>query len=335
VSGLASAAGGLRAPRLRDADRILLVLASGVAASLLVARLGGVGQSAAAQNFVVVFTAIVVEALPFVLLGALVSALLEVVVPERAFARVARLPVKLQVPGVVAGALAFPVCECGSVPVARRLILKGVHPAAGIAFMLAAPIVNPVVVVSTAVAYQGNHQAQMVAGRLVLGLTLAVVVGWVIGQGGAGQLLEQREASHEHAHAGGRARRVVDHLVGDVLFMGRFLVAGAALAAALQTAVPQSAFSGLLGAAPVSALAMMGLAFLLSLCSEADAFVAISFGHFPLSSQLAFLVFGPVMDLKLALLYAGTFGKAFLLDVVLASAAVTVVGAMLFDLLVA
>ena len=335
MSGLASAAGGLRAPRLRDADRVLLVLASGVAASLLVARLGGVGQSAVAQNFVVVFTAIVVEALPFVLLGALVSALLEVVVPERAFARVARLPVRLQVPGVVAGALAFPVCECGSVPVARRLILKGVHPAAGIAFMLAAPIVNPVVVVSTAVAYQGNHQAQMVAGRVVLGLTLAVVVGWVIGQGGAGKLLEQREASHGHAHAGGRARRVVDHLTGDVLFMGRFLVAGAALAAALQTAVPQSAFSGLLGAAPVSALAMMGLAFLLSLCSEADAFVAISFGHFPLSSQLAFLVFGPVMDLKLALLYAGTFGKAFLLDVVLASAAVTVLGAMLFDLLVA
>jgi uncharacterized protein len=333
VSGLASAAGGV-APRLRDADRVLLVLAAGVAASLLLARLAGVGDSAVAQNFVVVFTAIVVEALPFVLLGALVSALLEVVVPDRAFARLARLPASLQVPSAVAGALAFPVCECGSVPVARRLILRGMHPAAGVAFMLAAPIVNPVVVASTAVAYQGNHQVEMVAGRLVLGLGLAVVVGWVIGHNGAGQLLNPRGASHHHSPEGGRARRVVEHLAGDVLFMGRFVVAGAALAAALQTAVPQSAFSGLLGSAPVSAVAMMGLALLLSLCSEADAFVAISFGHFPLSSQLAFLVFGPVLDLKLALLYAGTFGKAFLLDVALASAAVTVVGAMVFDLLI-
>jgi uncharacterized membrane protein YraQ (UPF0718 family) len=334
VSGAASAAGGLRTPRLHDADRILLVLAAGIAASLLAARLGGLGDSAVAQNFVVVFTAIVVEALPFVLLGALVSALLEVVVPERAFSWVARLPARLQVPGAVAGALAFPVCECGSVPVARRLILRGMHPAAGIAFMLAAPIVNPVVVASTAVAYQGNHQAEMVAGRLVVGLALAVVVGWTIGHGGAAKLLARPSATHDHAHERGRARRVVDHLTGDLIFMGRFLVAGAALAAALQTAVPQSAFSGLLGAAPVSAVAMMGLAFVLSLCSEADAFVAISFGHFPLSSQLAFLVFGPVIDLKLALLYAGTFGKAFLVDVVLGAAAVTVSGAMVFDLLV-
>jgi uncharacterized membrane protein YraQ (UPF0718 family) len=200
--------------------------------------------------------------------------------------------------------------------------------------MLAAPIVNPVVVASTAVAYQGNHQAEMVAGRLLLGLAVAVVVGWVIGRDGAVHLLQPRGVSHDHTHGAGPARRVIEHLAGDVLFMGRFLVAGAALAAALQTAVPQSLFAGLLGAPPVSAVGMMGLAFLLSLCSEADAFVAISFGHFPLSSQLAFLVFGPVLDLKLALLYAGTFGRAFLLDVALAAAAVTVVGAMVFDLLI-
>ena len=334
MSGATAVAGGLRAPRLRDGDRVLLVAGAGIALSLLAARAGGLGDSAVAQNFVVVFTAIVVEALPFVLLGALVSALLEALVPDRAFARVARLPVGLQVPGAMTAALAFPVCECGSVPVARRLILRGVDPAAGVAFMLAAPIVNPIVIASTAVAYQGEHQAQMVAGRLLLGLTLAAVVALVVGRGAASRLRSDAGGCSAHAHGGRRVRRVADHLAADVLFMGRFVVAGAALAAALQTAVPQSAFSGLLGSPPVSAVAMMGLAFVLSLCSEADAFVAISFGHFPLSSQLAFLTFGPVLDIKLALLYAGTFGRAFLLDVALTAGAVTVAGAMAFDLLV-
>ena len=275
MSGATALTGGLRAPRLRDGDKVALVVAGGVAASLATSRLAGVGDSALAQNLVVVFTAIVVEALPFVLLGALVSALLEVFVPECAFARIARLPVRLQVPGALAAALAFPVCECGSVPVARRLILRGVHPTAGVAFMLAAPVVNPIVIVATAVAYQGPHQAEMVGSRLVLGVAVALAVAWTVGRG-AGRLLAPGAACHHHDEADGRTHRLVGHLTGDVLFMGRFVVAGAALAAALQTAVPQDAFSGLLGAAPVSALGMMGLAFLLSLCSEADAFVAIS-----------------------------------------------------------
>jgi uncharacterized membrane protein YraQ (UPF0718 family) len=318
-----------------DAYRLALLAGLAIVVALMLARVGGVGDGAAAENFVVVFTSIVVEALPFVMLGALVSALIEVVVPERAFDRLARLPARLQVPGAVAGGLAFPVCECGSVPVARRLILKGMHPAAGVAFMLAAPIVNPVVIASTFVAYQGRAQWEMVLGRVILGMGLALVVGWMIGRRpDAGTFL--RRQAHDHAdHGGGRLSSLVEHWTGDAFFMGKFVVAGGALAAALQTAVPQDVFSGLLGSAPVSAVVMMALAFCLSLCSEADAFVAISFGQFPLSSQLAFLVFGPVIDIKLVLLYAATFGRAFVLDVMLLAAAATLTGAMFFDLLVA
>jgi uncharacterized membrane protein YraQ (UPF0718 family) len=326
------AAGAVRAPqRHPDAQKVRILLGTSLVLALVCSRLGGVGDVPVASNFVVVFTSIVVEALPFVMLGALVSAAIEVLVPGRAFDRVARLPARLQVPGAVLGGLAFPVCECGSVPVARRLILKGMHPAAGVAFMLAAPIVNPVVIASTLVAYQGPNQWKMVLGRVALGMTVALVVGSAIGRRtDAAQLLRPQAHDH-HVHEGGRVRGLVEHWAGDLFFMGKFVVAGGALAAAVQTAVPQSVFTGLLGSVVVSAAVMMVLAFLLSLCSEADAFVAISFGHFPLSSQLAFLVFGPVLDLKLAMLYGAAFGRRFVVEVALIAAALTLSGALLFQ----
>src|SRR5207342_3531126 len=104
-------------------------------------------------------------------LGAAVSAAIEVFVPATAFERIGRLPRPLQLPAAAAAGVAFPVCECGSVPVARRLASKGLSPAAAVTFMLAAPIVNPVVVASTFVAYRGrDSQWLMVGGRFVLGM---------------------------------------------------------------------------------------------------------------------------------------------------------------------
>ena len=108
------------------------------------------------QNFFLVFSGLLIEALPFVLLGALVSAAIEVFVPMSTFERLARLPKPMQLPAAALGGIAFPVCECGSVPVARRLALKGLSPAAAVTFMLAAPILNPVVLASTFVAYRGR-----------------------------------------------------------------------------------------------------------------------------------------------------------------------------------
>jgi hypothetical protein len=118
----------------------LLATASAAAAvaAVVAVRAAGVGASPRAQEFVLVFTSITIEALPFILLGALVSSVLAVYVPDRAFARVGRLPVHGQVPGAMVCALAFPACECRSATVARRLIGRGVHPSAGLAFMLGA-----------------------------------------------------------------------------------------------------------------------------------------------------------------------------------------------------
>jgi uncharacterized membrane protein YraQ (UPF0718 family) len=309
----------------------LVVLVGG---AIVAGRLFGLRDVDRAQTFLVIATSIVVEALPFVLLGALVSALLEVFVPDRAFAAVAKLPLRLQVPGAALAGFAMPVCECGSVPVARRLIMRGVHPSAGIAFMLASPIINPIVLLSTAVAYQGQAALEMTAGRALLGITVALTAAAVIGRTGAATLLRPRtteRAGDDHHHHGGRLRAVADHLTTDLLFMGRFVIAGAALAAAMQTVVPQSLFTGVLTTPLVGAVLLMTLGFILSLCSEADAFVAVSFIQFPLGPQLAFLVFGPILDIKLALLYGATFGRGFILRLLLVTFPLVLAGSMLFE----
>jgi uncharacterized protein len=305
----------------------LLVLA------VVAARAAGLAENDTLATFGVIFTSIVVEALPFILLGAAGSAAIAVFVPARAFERVGRLPAPLQVPAAAVAGFAMPVCECGSVPVARRLMLRGLSPSAGIAFMLAAPILNPIVLASTWVAYgAAGHAVEMTAARAGLGLTVAVLAGWLIGRGGDSLLRTRTEDVVEtHDHHGGAGGGFVEHLASDFVFMGRFVVLGAAVAALLQTVVPQDALSSVAGATVLGALALMALAVALSLCSEADAFVAVSFTAFPLGSQLAFLVVGPVVDAKLAVLYGATFRRRFALQVLAIAVPVALVGALVFD----
>ncbi len=285
------------------------------------------------QNLLIVFGSLLVEAMPFILLGAAVSAAIEVMVPASAFARLGRLPRALQLPAAAAAGMAFPVCECGSVPVARRLASKGLAPGAAITFMLAAPIVNPVVIASTFVAYRGRDTLWlMVIGRFVLGFAVAMTVGWVIGAlKGSRELLRtpaENVAAQTVEGAEPRWRRFAGHLCGDVVFMARFLVIGAFIAAAVQTFVPQSVVDRVAGLPIVSLVAMMLLAFLMSLCSESDAFVAASFVAFGPAAQLAFLVSGPMIDMKLGALYAGTYRRGFLRTATIAIFATTLVFTM-------
>jgi uncharacterized protein len=311
--------------RPRTGGAVLVALAG---AALLVRAIAP-AHIAWLQNLLIVFASLLVEAMPFILLGAAVSAAIEVFVPSSAFERLGRLPRPLQLPAAAAAGIAFPVCECGSVPVARRLASKGVAPAAAVTFMLAAPIVNPVVIASTFVAYRGRDTlGVMVIGRFVLGFIVAMVVGWVIGAFRGDELLKPRPGYLEVHEAAGdepRATRFISHLTGDVIFMARFLIVGAAIAAAVQTFVPQSIVDGLARLPVLSLVAMMGLAFLMSLCSESDAFVAASFVSFGPAAQLAFLVSGPMIDMKLAALYVGTYRRGFLRAATLAIFATTLV----------
>jgi uncharacterized membrane protein YraQ (UPF0718 family) len=290
------------------------------------------------QNFFLVFGSLLIEAVPFVLLGAVVSAAIEVFVPARAFERLAGLPRPLQLPAAGLAGFAFPVCECGSVPVARRLAAKGLSPAAAVTFMLAAPVLNPVVIASTVVAYQGRDTFwPMVLGRAGLGLLAAMSVGWVISRGSKHDLIRPRpedEHVHEDADDDSRGRAFFTHLAVDFVFMGRFLVIGAIVAAILQTFVPQSIISSVADTPVLSLVAMMGLAFVLSLCSESDAFVAASFVQFGVGAQLAFLVFGPMVDTKLGILYTATFNRGFFRIVVITVSAVTLAGTLWIEVLI-
>jgi uncharacterized protein len=323
-------------PAPRSTNWGALASVVGVLTGLVVTlRLLDAADLAQIQNFLLVFSSLLVEAMPFILLGAIVSAAIEVFASARLFDRLARLPRPLQLPAAGMAGFAFPVCECGSVPVARRLASKGLAPAAAVTFMLAAPILNPVVLISTWVAYRGRDiLLQMVLGRAALGLVVAIAVGWVVSVESKADVLHEDVDEHSHEDEDpARWRSFFGHLAGDFIFMGRFLVLGAAVAAALQTFVPQSIIGSVAETPVVNLLAMMVLAFLLSLCSESDAFVAASFVQFGVGAQLAFLVFGPMLDTKLSFLYAGTFGPRLLRTILVVCAAVTLVGTMWMEVL--
>jgi uncharacterized membrane protein YraQ (UPF0718 family) len=320
----------------RTAAAVVGTLALGA----VVLRIADPQQAAWLQTFFIIFGSLLIQALPFVLVGAFASALIEVFVPMGALERLADLPKPLQLPAAALAGVAMPICECGSVPVARRLAAKGLLPAAAVTFMLAAPVVNPVVIASTFVAYRGRESMWfMVGGRFLLGLIVATVVGWVVGAVSKDGLLKPNpEDRHVHTVSLGRPeprwRRFFLHLGGDFLFMGRYLVLGATFAALVQTFLPASWISEVAALPIVSIAAMMVLASLLSLCSESDAFIAASFVQFGSSAQLAFLVFGPMVDLKLMTLYAGTFHRGFVRTVVIAAFATTLVATMWLQVLV-
>jgi uncharacterized membrane protein YraQ (UPF0718 family) len=314
--------------------RWALLLVGGIVLFAVALRLTSPGRVAWLQAAIIVFGSLVIQALPFVLVGALAAAIIEVFVPLGTLEKLTLLPRPLQLPAAGLAGIAFPICECGSVPVARRLAQKGLMPSAAITFMLAAPVVNPVVIASTFVAYRGRGALwTMVIGRFSLGLLTAIAVGWVLGGRTKDELLKpDANETPDHVEFGPpepRWRTFFVHLGNDFLFMGRFLLLGATAAALFQTFLPQQFVEGLARIPFVSILVMMGLAVLLSLCSESDAFIAASFVQFGPSAQLAFLVFGPMVDLKLAAIYAGTFRRGVARTIII-TAALVVFGATMW-----
>lgn len=268
--------------------------------------------------FATVFLGIFIEALPYLLFGTLVSGLVEVFLDRDAMARVVS---KRAVPAAVSGALmglVFPVCECGVIPLTRRLFHKGLPLPAGIAFLLAAPVFNPIVFFSTSAAFGWEA---MLWWRMGLSLLIAVIVGLVFAvEKDPSNILrpvspDMHDHEHDHSHEGAKSfgDKIQQALLicADEFFeMGRFLVIGAMLAAGLQTFIPQESLLAV-GSGPIlSVLVMLALAIILSICSTVDAFVALGFsGAFSFGSILSFLVFGPMVDIKSVLMYSQVFQR--------------------------
>ncbi|GHE84673.1 permease [Streptomyces spiralis] len=282
------------------------------------------------QSWMTVFVAVVLQALPFLVLGVLLSAVLAVFVPSSFFARALPNRPGLAVPVAGMAGAVLPGCECASVPVAGALVRRGVTPAAALAFLLSAPAINPVVLTATAVAFP--RRPEMVLGRFAAGLLVACAMGWLWQRLGRTDWLRPPA----HARYDGRSKGAAfwDSVRHDVMHAGGFLVLGAMAAATLKTVAPADWLRTAAGNPFTAVGALAVLAVVLSICSEADAFVAASLTQFSLTAKLVFLVVGPMIDLKLFAMQAGTFGRGFALrfapaTFVLAIAGAVVTGAVL------
>ncbi len=291
----------------------------------------GVAGSARLATAGTVFCGVFLQAVPFLVLGVVISGLIAAFVSAERLAR--WLPKNAAAAVLTAGVAgaALPGCECGSVPVARRLFGDGSVGAAALTFMLSAPAINPVVLVATAVAFPG-HPA-MVLARCLASLATAVVMGVLWSRWGRPGWVSRR-LPQSHDENDSRWTVFTEAARHDFLQAGSYLVIGAAAAATLRILVPPWVFEHLAGHLLVGVVAMALLAFVLALCSEADAFVAASLTLVPLVPRLVFLVVGPAVDVKLVAMQAGLFGRGFAMrfapvTLVVATVVATAVGLVL------
>lgn len=301
-------------------DSLIWLLVFGTGTSLFLLLLAQTSDPTTAfSNFTTRFLGLFIEAVPFLLLGVFVSGLLEVYVTREDIVRwIPRNPILATTAGVFMGFI-FPVCECGVVPVARRLFSKGLSMAVGVAFLLAAPVMNPIVLVSTYIAFShAPNGTEIIILRFVITAIVALIVGLIFALSAqphqvlrplslgdlkpADPAMVNRRLSLSEGFY--RSMRVS---VNDFFEMGRFLVIGSLLAAAMQTFISQNTLQALGEGPLVSVLVMQALAFLLSVCSTVDSFLALSFTTFSTGSILAFLSFGPMVDIKSMLMFFGVF----------------------------
>jgi uncharacterized membrane protein YraQ (UPF0718 family) len=259
------------------------------------------------RTWTTVFVSLVFQATPFLMLGVAVSAGITALVPDRLLGRVLPDRPALAVPVASAAGVVLPGCECASVPVAGSLIERGAPAGAALAFLLSAPAINPIVLVATAVAFPG--QPRIVVARLLASLAVSVLMGLAWSRFGRPAWLRPR--TRPAVVGASRWSAYVSVAQHDLVHAGGFLVMGAAAAATLNVAVPHRWIDGFAGNPTGGVLALAVLAVLLSICSEADAFVANTFTQFSVTARLAFMVVGPAVDLRLLALQTGTFGRGF------------------------
>ena len=267
------------------------------------------------------FLSILLEGAPFILLGALISGVIDAWLPSGAMDRL--LPKRAFPAILISGLLGiiFPVCECAIVPVIRRLVQKGLPLGCAMTYMLAAPIVNPIVALSTWTAFMGRDPMLMMLSRTGMGYLIAVVAGLIISRLATSSVLKASvlERISAPVAAGPAPVGRVDHgkkfvlamrtAQRDFLDVALYFVIGVAIASILKTQVfyrpsLQEGMTMVAGNHWIAAPVLMVMAFVLSLCSTTDAFIIAADNLFPAVAKLAFLVFGPMMDMKLIFLYS-------------------------------
>lgn len=297
-----------------------------------------------------IFLSIVIEALPFVLLGCLISGALQVfLTPERVKRWLPDNRFLSILTGSVLGFF-FPSCECGIVPIVHQFVKKGVPVHTAFAFMLTAPIINPIVIFSTFIAF-GNSW-EMAGWRMVGSFVVALIIGIWLAYFQKESVLKTKiqqtiDHNHHHDHTHGTNKHeevkigrikqlsqqtghVLTHSIDEFFDTSRYLIVGGLIAASMQTYLPTRVMLTLGSTKLLAIIIMLLLAFTMSLCSEADAFIGSSllslFGTAPV---VAFLVFGPMVDIKNLLMMKRYFNGRFIL-MLIGLIAVSVIGFTLF-----
>lgn len=274
-----------------------------------------------------VFLSILIQAFPFILFGVIVSSILQVFVPSGTIVKL--FPKKSGLGFIVAifAGFLFPVCDCAIVPIAARLVKKGVPIPTAITFMLAAPIVNPLVIASTFYAFPG--QPSIALFRLFLGILIAATVGLTLLFFSEEKSITLNSFDNIACRCGycednsiskgffGKSEAIFRHAGAEFFEVGRFLIIGAFLSSIVQTLIPKDILSNIGGGDIISLIIMMLSAFVLSVCSTSDAFIARTFvNQFSMGAVMGFMILGPMIDVKNLLILLGNFKKRFVINLV-------------------
>jgi uncharacterized protein len=264
------------------------------------------------SDFAMIFIGLLVESMPFVVLGVTVSTLVAKYVKTSLILKVKSKNNLLSHVQTMFIGMFLPVCECGNIPLAKRLPIMGFKPSEVVTFMLAAPIFNPLVLITTLVAFNLDPNIGII--RIVAGGLIALMVGLIFSMHPqqdtllvSSNKISKKSFSFEDSinieesgsimpsHSG----FLVDNFREEFINIFKMLVIGCFLAAAFQILIPRDTISTFVNSPSLSVIALMVLAFVISICSSVDAFFALSLAStFNLGSILAFLLFGPMIDIK-------------------------------------
>lgn len=307
------------------------------------------------QSFKTMFLSIILEALPFILLGVIVSSLLQIFVSEQTITRIIPKNPFLAILFACLIGIIFPVCECGMIPVVRRLIQKGMPVYVAVVFIVVGPILNPIVYAATYMAFRSRPE--IAYSRMALAFVVASIIGLVIYRFVKGNVLRvtaeilnseqhslhepaptqgnDHKLGHDHEHGHNHSNKLfslLGHASDEFFEMGKYLMFGSLVTAIIQTFVARESLVTIGHDGIGSHLFMMGFAFILSLCSTSDAFVASSFiNTFTTGSLLTFLVFGPMLDFKGILMLLSVFKTKFVLLLSGLIVVTVLVGSLIFE----
>lgn len=278
-----------------------------------------------------IFLSIVIEAIPFVLLGCLISGALQVFLTP---GRVQKIVPKNKFLAILVGSFLgffFPSCECGIVPIVTQFMRKGVPEHTAFAFMVTAPIINPIVLFSTYIAFGNSMKFALL--RALGSFIVALIIGTWIAYFNRSPILKadlveqiDHHGASEKTGVNKKIWSVFVHGIDEFFDTGRYLIIGALIASGMQVFLPTQFMLQLTSTKVIGILVMLVLAFTMSLCSEADAFVGSSLlSLFGSNAIIAFLVFGPMVDIKNLMMMKRSFHGKFILQLIaLISVVVTI-----------